>query len=552
MSASDHLNPVTLKELRQMVRSKLVAAGLIGFLTVELIAVALVLLSSRGELRRGIALSEQGLGEDVFHTVYFVLTVLLLFCVPFYVGVRMGAERGGEHLDLQYTTALKPRQFVDGKTAAAVVLILLFAGAALPFLSLAYLLRGLDVFQALLATAMLIAVAVGCIYEALFLAAVTSSRVFRVIILLAALVFHAILVGMVNAGGAHMVSYSPVSFATWSDCVWPALFVGACVSACILLRAVTTALIMPPPANRAPPVRFWITGLWVAWGAVAATAAWVEADIDYLYVWAMVSIIIAAILSGVSASFAPGYSRRVLGEISARAWARPRQFLFFSGAENGMVWALLLGAASVLVVAAAERIGPADWRAPALVATAPAITGPTGWHAPLTDEPGASQLAGFFLYLTAYVWSVRAVWQFGLRRWVTYRLAGVVAGVLVILGWALPALMALGNEKGGDEAAWLFGNAFAVFTLFEEDALEAVAMARAAGVWAALAVAANLLGLFAAARRFVAVRAAGGSEVGAVAATRELRGGAEERNAQRSTLNVERLMPTLRGCPGRV
>jgi len=479
---SNAMNPVTLKELRQMVRSRLVAAGLIGFLTVALIAVTLVLLSSREELQRGISLGEQGLGQSVFHSVYFVLTVVLLFCAPFYVGIRMGAERSGENLDLQYTTILKPRQFVDGKAASAFVLILLFASAALPFLSLSYLLRGLDVFQALLATLMLIVVAVCCVYEGLFLAAATPSRVFRVIILLAALVFHATLVGMVNAGGAAMVSFgSHISFATWSGCVWPALFLAGCASACLLLRAATTSLIMPPPANRAPPVRVWITGLWIAWGVIAAFSAWVDREIDYLYMWAIVSIIVMAVLSGISASFAPGYSRRVLGEISPHRLARLRHFVFFSGAENGMIWALLPGLASLLAARLAEQIGLFGWTP--------------------SKDMNALRLTGFFLYLTAYVWSIRALWRLGLHKWITYRLAGVIAAVLILLGWALPALIALGDATGGSDAAWRVGNIFAVFT---EDPPEIPFLVSIAGVWAAIALIANLPGLRAAARQFAA------------------------------------------------
>lgn len=490
MSVSDVMNPVTLKELRQMVRSRLVAAGLIGFLAVALIAVAIVLLSSRSSLQNGIALGAQGLGKEVFQSVYFVLTLLLLFCAPFYVGIRMGAERSGEHLDLQYTTILKPRQFVDGKTAAACILILLFASAALPFLSLSYLLRGLDVFQALLATLMLICVAICCVYEGLFLAAVSTSRVFRVLILLSALGFQSTLVGMVTAGGAAMVSFGRhISFATWSGCVWPALFVAGCASVCLLLRAATTSLIMPPPANRAPPVRFWVTGLWLVWGGIAGVTAWLETELGFVYAWSIVSISVTAVLSGIAASFAPGYSRRVLGEVSSHRLTRIHQFLLFSGAENGMLWALLPGAVSVGVVMLCENSG-------------------LSWCKSSADM-NARRLAGFLFYLIAYVWSVRAVWQFGFHRWVTYRLAGVVAGVLIILGWALPALAALGDVKAGRDAAWLFGNVFAMFT---EEQPEVVPLVLGAGVWAAMAVAANLPGLRAALLRFAPKAAGGDSE----------------------------------------
>jgi hypothetical protein len=153
-----------------------------------------------------------------------------------------------------------------------------------------------------------------------------------------------------------------------------------------------------------------------------------------------------------------------------------------------MIWALLPGAISVGVVMLCENSG-------------------LSWCKSSDDIAG--RLSGFLFYLIAYVWSVRAVWQFGFHRWVTYRLAGVVAGVMIILGWALPALAALGDMKAGRDAAWLFGNVFAMFT---EKQPEVVPLALGAGIWAAMAVAANLPGMSAALLRFAPKAAGGDSE----------------------------------------
>ena len=84
MSFSDWLNPVTLKELRQMVRSRMVAAGLIGFLAISQIATGLVLLNSQEELQHGMQISEKGLGDGVFSTIYIILALLLLLAAPYF------------------------------------------------------------------------------------------------------------------------------------------------------------------------------------------------------------------------------------------------------------------------------------------------------------------------------------------------------------------------------------------------------------------------------------------------------------------------------------
>jgi hypothetical protein len=480
MSISDWMNPVTLKELRQLVRSRLVAAGLIGYLVIALVTVSIVLLSSRFDQKHGISLGEQGLGDTVFSSVYFILTGLLLFATPFFVGVRVGAEGSNERLDRQFTTVLKPRHLVDGKVAASVILILLFAGASLPFLSLAYLLRGLDVIQALLATLMLILVAVACVLEALFLATAATSRVFRVLVILMLFPFQSMMVGGTFGAGVAMVSSSGLSLATWPDAIVPGLFLAGWLSVCLLLRAVTTSLVMPAAANRAPAVRGWILVFWLFWGIIAGIASWRKASTEPFMAWCFISVVFFALFGAVAASGAPGYSRRVLAEVSWRRWRRFLQFYFFSGAENGMLWALLAGGLTILAGLDVESIQ-------ALASTR------TG-----SDEPNAMQLAVFFLNLTAYLWTVRAAWRLGLHRWISYRLVGVVTVALVLLGWALPHLAVLG-QSGIPETAWHFGNAFAVF---DGDLPDITSIATTAAVWAVLALAANAPWMHAAFRKF--------------------------------------------------
>jgi ABC-type transport system involved in multi-copper enzyme maturation permease subunit len=480
MSVADWMNPVTLKELRQMVRSRLVAAGLIGFLAISLITIAIVLLGAQDELRHGIPLGEQGLGSSVFSAVFVILALLLLFAAPFFVGGRMGAERSNEHLDLQYTTILKPRQLVDGKIAAAVIMLLLFVGASLPFLSLAYLLRGLDLLQALLATLMLVLVAVACLFVALFLATAATSRVFRVLLVPGMLSFQGMIVSGAIGGAMAMVHTNGLSLSSWSDAVAPGLFLAGWLSACLLLRTATTSLVMPAAANRAPAVRGWITALWGFWGAVAGLFAWHETTTSPIMIWALISILAFTCFGGIALSCAPGYSRRVLGEVSPRRWRRHLQFLFFSGAENGMLWAFGMTGLTLLAVFSVEWLREA------------------GWKAANDDGPDAMPLAVLCGYLTAYLWSVRALWRGLLHRRVTYRLAGVVAAALMLLGWGLPYLAAIGSPT--QTASWAFGNPFAVFY---GDLKDIGSTTVAVCIWVALALAANLPGLLAARRAFV-------------------------------------------------
>jgi hypothetical protein len=478
MSFSDWLNPVTLKELRQMVRSRMVAAGLIGFLAISQIATGLVLLNSQEELQHGMQISEKGLGDGVFSTIYIILALLLLLAAPYFFGARMGAERSSEHLDLQYTTILKPRQLVDGKVVSAAILLLLFVSATLPFLSLAYLLRGLDVLQALLATVMLMFVAVACVFVALFLATAAPSRSLRVLVVLGMLWFQGMVLSLAIGGGMMMVNYQGLSLSSWSDWAVPGLFLAAWLSTCLLLRAATISLIMPAVANRAPAVRGWITVLWAFWGMVAALFAWHETEIAPVMVWAFLSLLAFAVFGAISASGAPGYSRRVLAGVSPSGGRRTLQFLFFSGAENGMCWALVMSLLTLLAASLVEAGCPDSWK-------------------PRGNDPDTMSLFILCCYLTTYIWGVRGLWRGLLHRWFTYRLTGVVAVIVMLLVWAIPQIMALGSPD--KRVVWVFGNPFIGFN----KKMDLIPIATTAAICAAVAVAANLKWLVAAIRDFI-------------------------------------------------
>jgi hypothetical protein len=437
------INPVTLKELRQMVRSRMVAVGLIVYLLAQLGGVSLVLMSSADDGSGG-SLYGRALGQSVFHMVYFLLSFLLLLCLPLFMGTRIGLERGKEHLDLQYITALKPQQFVDGKVASAVVMTVVFASASLPFLVLSYLLRGVDLFSVLWMFCGLLLITVCSLYGTLFLGALGVSRTLRLFLLLGVIFALLLLLGTVNIGGAGVMSSGVGElFDSWQEVLGWLSALGLAIWGCALCRAVTVAALSPPHANRALPVRRGVTACWLFWALVALLTALETRESTPLYIWAFMSVLVSAGLLAVSASMPPGYSRRVLSSVSPRLPARVAQYFFYSGAESGMAWALALGFLSVLAILLVGAFTP--W-----LANDSSLT--------------SAQLVAIFLYLTAIICSARAAWCYALQRVVTPKLVGVAAAVMVLLGSTLPYLLTLDSGGGGDEhAARWFGNVAAVF-----------------------------------------------------------------------------------------
>jgi MFS family permease len=312
----------------------------------------------------------------------------------------------------------------------------------------------------------------------LFFAAAATSRIFRAIVLVMAVFFQFFLIGSVNAASAAWVtSGMGMIFSSGSAFTPVALFLIAGLTGCALARVATVTVLSPPLSNRDLPLRLWITGVWLAWGVVALSYSYVERDVDSFGIWAFQGGIAAAVLLGVGSSLVSGYSRRVLSTVSPRKWVRVVQFPFYSGAENCMVWALAMGFCSVSALTVVSALSV--WKS--------------------EGDLSSVHLAVFFLYVMAYVCSVRAVWFFLLRKQVTHRLVGVVAGVLIVLGYALPYLLALGGAKTGKEVAWQFGNVFAAFDGKSFDVGKNMIYA---SVWAVLAGLACLPAFYGAFRSF--------------------------------------------------
>jgi hypothetical protein len=431
------VNPVTLKELRQMVRSRMVAVGLVVYLVAQLAGVGFVLLSSADD-GTGVSLYGQALGESVYHMVFFLLSFLLLFCLPLFVGTRMGLERGKEHVDLQFVTSLRPSQFVDGKIASSFVLALVFASAALPFMVLCYLLRGVDLFKILWSFVGVLLVTLGSLYATLFFGALGASRVARLFMLLGVIFSLLFVMGTVNVSSAAVAGSVASSGGSWKAVAGVLCLLALFAWCCALMRVVTVATLSPPHANRALPVRAWFSAFWLFCGAMAAGWSLFEKDCQPLSTWAAFTVLVSILLLAVSASMEPGYSRRVLSAVSRGRGARLVQFFFFSGAESGMAWALALGFCAVVT---ALLLGPS--------AAGGAME--------------SAQLTVVFLYLSSFVCSARAIWAHALSRRVPPKFVGAGAFVWLVLACTLPYLLNLeGGAASLERASRWAGNVIAV------------------------------------------------------------------------------------------
>jgi ABC-type transport system involved in multi-copper enzyme maturation permease subunit len=133
----ERLNPVLVKEVRQALRGKTFRISLALTLVAATVASTILILAQDPDA----ALDS---GVQYLTSIYVCLAVALLGVVPFSAFQSMGAEWEESTYDLLVLSDLRPRRIVIGKWLSSFVLALLFVAAFLPYLTFAFLLRGVD------------------------------------------------------------------------------------------------------------------------------------------------------------------------------------------------------------------------------------------------------------------------------------------------------------------------------------------------------------------------------------------------------------------------
>ena len=466
-TGADWLNPIVVKELRQAVQSRFVLTALMVLLSIQLAALAIYLLAS------GDVLLSFDAGRQVFLVLFAILLGVSMLFVPLYTAVRLAAERSDTNVDLLFITTITPRRIVAGKLLAAVVLTVLIFSACLPFMALTYFLRGIDLPSIFVALALGFAVVIVCTQVAIFVACLPVNRGFKALLGLMVLIVFVTYYFTVLAGANELVSRgvgSQLGSADfWQGVGWVLLaflFWGG------LFFVLAVALLMPPAANRALPVRSFITSAWLLSGAALFTASAITDHHAPVIAWQVSFCIILGIGLFVAVSEREYVGRRVLRTVPRASLKRAWAFFLFSGAANGLAWTCLMLVTTLAGAWLWARAWPAYQQ-----------------HAELLGS--VQWFGGMCLYFFCYALSGAL-----LRRWLFKRtgaeLTWLLGVILLALGSIVPfligALIFFGNEPWSEQAgAWLVGNPFA-WSVAEQRKLYAAV----GGVWALLVAAFSL------------------------------------------------------------
>lgn len=344
------MNPVTLKELRQLTRSRTIAGAIVGFFLVELLAAALVVVAetnSHGAL-------DDDCGEMVFAWLAALLGPILAFVVPGNIFSRLVSEHGSGRAELLAATALRPSALVDGKIRSGLALVGLFLAGALPFLLCSYLLGGVDVLFVLSWTLAVAVCASTAVHLSLFLGSLRLSAPFRWCIW-AFCAIPCVPLALLSATGYEEMD--------WDEWEWLSVMAGLFVTANFLLRGLAIALVAPPATDRVRPLRLTLVGLWFAWLAVVFVESLAHPPVvgsaagnfaAGAAMFASFAGVAVLALAAFDLSSPSGPTRRVLLDRPRSRLRRLLRFPFATGAESGLAFALLflgVGAAVAAVLA---------------------------------------------------------------------------------------------------------------------------------------------------------------------------------------------------------
>ena len=352
---NDRLNPIVVKELRQAVQGKFLIVVLICFLCLQLLAVGLFLTDE------AVTHSFRA-GQNVFQFLLGILLGTCLLFVPAYTGIRLAGERADANVDLLFITTLRPRSIIWGKFFAGLAITILLYSACMPFMTFTYLLRGVDlpsVFILLALDFMIIAVSIQC---GILIGCIPTNQALKVILGVAWLVvtvviFVTLLVAMFAPGGllSSGLGSQLNSWNFWRGAL--GVLVGGVVFIGLLAR-LSIALISPVSANRALPVRIFLTAAWILTGAGGAVWSIGVNDFTPIVVWAAAHILLHSVGLFIAVSERESLGQRVSRTIPRRWFIRPLGFLFYSGDAGGVAWSSLVIILTLLFVGAWLTVFP--------------------------------------------------------------------------------------------------------------------------------------------------------------------------------------------------
>jgi ABC-type transport system involved in multi-copper enzyme maturation permease subunit len=163
------LNPVLARELKERMRGKRAFVILTVYLAILAIAAQLIFRSASRDRSRFLAgpdpLAAASVGRSMFETLLTFMVVLVLFIVPGMTAGAIAGERERRTLAPLQVTLMSPRSILSGKLMASLAFGVYLVLAALPLVSVSYIVGGVTIMEVVrgMVMVLIIAVTIACI-----------------------------------------------------------------------------------------------------------------------------------------------------------------------------------------------------------------------------------------------------------------------------------------------------------------------------------------------------------------------------------------------------
>ena len=267
-------NPILVRELKQFVRNRLLLYFMLAYLgTISLVTVVMLAMP---ELVKGVRFFifwfDECTGQELFAFLimgyyFFASAFLILFG-----GIKLGFERYKN--DLGYYTTVPPWRIISGKFLLGAIVSLIFLSLSLPFLTIAYMMRGLDLAAIIFAALfyLFMSLVQYSVTLAFFAGARSLTRIYLFGLVLAFFQFVGFAIGYACSIG---VVYHPEFMASF-----PGFLIAYAVQWAFILFPLPFAIcqVLPESSNRMMPVRVCMTLFFLLAASVFTTALIYDAN----------------------------------------------------------------------------------------------------------------------------------------------------------------------------------------------------------------------------------------------------------------------------------
>ncbi len=343
------INPVTLKELRQLVRSRIILWGMVALPIVLLIAMIVVLSDDMHGMSPMEVMYGNGLGEGPLNVTTLITAIVTCGLIPLFTCIKTMIETSRTNERLEFTTALTSSQIASGKIAAAAIISAIAVALAMPFFALSYLMRGIELSTTVAIPALLLLGGTATTALGLLPACSRRSIVWKILLLIllgvAVWLFLALVVAVTNIGNSGEVDEIVASILLSLAGAFAAVFLPAATTA--YCRAQAAAELAPLHTDFNRPLR--ITQLVVFAASVPLVFAVVREGSVLL--WGIAWIAIAGMIA-LCAGFSPTpVTRGAILHSPRSKILRVLAFPFATGSVPSMTFAILLATAAAAVMA---------------------------------------------------------------------------------------------------------------------------------------------------------------------------------------------------------